>query len=462
MSLRDYQQLAVDQIREQFAIGNKRVLLKLSTGGGKTVIFCHMLTQAAERGIKSMMVVKGVQLVEQASRRLFREGVSHGVRQGNHWNKNYSAKIQICSVDTLIARGDRPPAQLIVIDEAHMATSNGYKKLLEHYPDAYIVAVTATPYTRESLEHLADVVVSPITMNELIARGYLVGAKYYAPSTPDLKGVRTQNGDYVSEQLEDRMNSLTGDIVNHWLRLSRDRPTLGFAVNIRHSESLTAQFIQKGIPAEHIEGMHTLVEREEAFARLARGDTKIIFNVGVACTGVDLPFLKTVLMARPTKSYSLYIQQCGRGTRPFEDKDHFLLLDHASNVLRHGLITDEPEVELKGVTKKPREQLAKICADCYAVYVGFKCHACGFEPPVAGGSTMIEHDEQGLLEELTGLPRAAEIAIFVKRSRELANKRGYPDNWVYYQVSAKFGDEAAHRLYPKKKRPIPRFLRAKR
>lgn len=410
------------------------------------------------------MFVRGVSLVEQASQRLFREGISHGVIQGSHWNKNYNAPISLCSIDTLIARGERPPADLIVIDEAHLATSDKYKEVLNHYSRSYIVAVTATPFTRDSMEHLAEAIVHPVTMQGLIELGYLVPARYYAPSTPDLKGVRTVNGDYVLDQLQDRMAPLTGDIVQHWKQLSENRPTICFAVNIQHSLALVEQFRSAGIGAEHIEAKTSQKERNEAIQRLKDGKIKVLSNVGILCTGVDLPFVSCLLMARPTQSYNLYVQQAGRGTRisPETGKKDFIILDHAGNVLRHGLIQDEPEVELAGIKVEYRGPQMHTCEKCYTIFTGEVCHACSAIRIIPPSTAIVDLEvEDGILESLRELPKAAEISLFIRRQKELAKRRGYHHRYVYHKVREAYGDDVADAAFPSTRSGanVPWFLR---
>lgn len=465
--MRPYQTDSINQIRAAWKSGHKKVLLHLATGSGKTHIFSHVLKATAENGKHCAMFVKGIQLVDQASRRLFHEHVPHGVRQGNHWNKNYQAKIQICSIDTLTTRQQFPDAKVLVIDEAHLFTSKKCVEFMEHYRDAYILAVTATPYTTESLRHIADEVVSPITMQELIDLGFLVPPRYFAPSEPDMKGVHTRNGDYVNAEIEDRMNVLTGDIVSHWKSIAQGRPTLAFAVNIKHSKDLVAQFNSAGIPAEHVEGDNTFDERKNAIKRLETGEIKILSNVGVFCTGVDIPFASCVLLARPTKSYNLYIQQCGRGTRIHETKTDFLILDHAGNVLRHGFITDEPEVDLDGTQIKEKGGIQpRVCGKCFAIFTGRICHDCGFEMPKA--ESLEVELEPGMLKELVQYPKGMEISLFISRCRETQKKHGYNKWWIYYKVKDRYGEEAADKAFPGKKRQkqgydrMPWFKRSSR
>ena len=473
MSLRDYQQKGVNEIRSHFARGTKKVLLYLATGGGKTVVFSHVLKGVNAKGNNGIMVVKGRQLVDQASKRLFREDVEHGVRMANHWNKNFLAPIQVCSIDTITSREDYPKADVIVIDEAHMATSPQFIEFLSHYPDAYILAVTATPFTRESLRHLADVVVHPISVKELMEQGYLVRPRYYAPIEPDLKGVRTVSGDYVNSMLSDRMSTLTGDIVKYWRELAEGRPTIGFAVNIDHSKSIVANLNAAGIRAEHIEGNNSFAQREAAIARLGRGDIDVLMNVGVLCTGVDIPFASCIMSCRPTQSYNLYIQQMGRGTRPdavgFHDlttaeerlaaiansnKKDFIILDFAGNVLKHGFITEEQDVDLDGKKKLFTGTAPKRCAKCYLMYEEPFCPVCGpLEKPATEGESILV-DENGELHEIKEgeMSFADEVVQFVKRMDDKRKKKGYKKGWLYYQVRDRYGEDVADELYPNHKK----------
>jgi DNA repair protein RadD len=449
MSMRPYQTNTIHQIQRLYSRGVKKILLRAPTGSGKTHMFSDIMKRTAEKGNPCIMVVRGRQLVDQASRRLFHEGVPHGVRMCDHWNKNYGAKVQVCSIDTLFSRGEFPEARLLVIDEGHLFTSKRCVEFVNHYTQqgTYVLAVTATPYGKESLRHLAEECVSTISMQELIDQGYLVRPRYFAPSAPDLKGVHTRNGDYVNEELEGRMSVLTGDIVSHWKQIAEGRPTLAFAVNIKHSLNIVEQFRGAGIPAEHIEGESTFEERNNAIEKLRKGEIKILSNVGVLCTGVDIPFASAILLARPTKSYNLYVQQCGRGTRIHPDKSDFIILDHAGNVLRHGFITEEPDVDLDGrevperVGKAPR-----VCPECFTIYTGDRCHVCGKEAPPRDRKDI--EIEEGTLRELVDYPKGREISLFISRMKEIAKNRKYKSGWTYHKVKDKYGEEAADRAFP--------------
>lgn len=453
MELRPYQTLALQQIKAEYKKGNRRVLLWLATGAGKTVIFSWILKEMSARGKKAAMIVKGRQLVDQASKRLFRESVRHGVRMANHWNKDFSAPIQLCSVDTIVSRGPEfyPDAELIVIDECHLATSESYKKLLSFYGDRFVLGVTATPWTKDGLAHVADVVVHPIGMKELIEQNYLVPARYFAPSVPDLKGVGTSAGDYVNEQIHKRMDALTGDIVETWKKRADGRPTLLFACNINHSMECAEKFNLAGVPAMHMEADHSLDERNKAFEALESGKLKVICNVGTCSTGVDIPKVACLIFARPTKSYSLFIQQAGRGTRIADGKTDFLILDHAGNTLRHGFIDDEPKVDLDSIEKLKMLNV-KRCTTCFQVYVGSWCPDCGPKKSDIVSSKEIMQVE-GELVELRGLTETILISRRFDELKRTRKQKGYKRNWMFFQLAKEFGADVAQKLVPAKITP---------
>lgn len=459
--LRDYQEIAIEQIRRHWAAGRKRVLLRMPTGGGKTTVFCHAMKAAADNNVENLMVVRGRKLVDQASKTLFRNEVSHGVLMNAHWNANKLSKTQVCSIDTVISRQEFPPGKLVIIDEAHLATSDGFMQFVAKYPDAYFLSVTATPYTDKPLRHLVDAIVHPISMKELMDQGYLTEFRYFAPNEPDLDGVKIVNKEYQNSELEKRMNTLTGDIVGHWRKLGQNRPTLCFAVNIKHSKHIVDNFIANGIPAQHCDADSTDAEREDAVEKLKTGEIKILSNVGVFCTGVDVPHVSAIIMARPTKSFALFIQQLGRGTRPYYEgragstterlykiknstKPNCIVLDHAGNAARHGQPTNEPEVTLEGKIKSGHKAMAKICKACFIVYAGPSCPECGPKEQDAR-QVKFEVIDGELKEIFLALDPIKEYLIDLERTREF---KGYKKFWTYHQLISKFGESAAKPYIP--------------
>jgi superfamily II DNA or RNA helicase len=487
MKLRPYQLSALDAIRRHYGLGTKKVLLHLATGAGKTLIFCQILKAAYQKGTRCLMVVRGKQLVDQASRRLEAEGVPHGVMQADHWRRMPSELIQVCSIDTLYRRKLVPKADLIVIDEAHLATSESYMWLIEKYPDAFFLPVSATPHTKRGLRHIAEAVVYPISLKDLTEQGYLVPASYYIPSNPDLSDVEIdrKTHDYKTEQLAAKMKStvIYGHILDAWKRYGQGRPTLAFGVTIEHSLELATMFNAAGIPAAHIEADTPMSERQRLIMQLESGELKVLCNVGVLTTGVDIPRVSCIIIARPTKSYNLYIQILGRGTRIDEGKNDFIVLDHGGCVIEHGFIEDERPCNLDGKPARPKENFLVRCPVCFHAWnpieqfrqmfpgvdrVGrdyicraeFQGQMCGTDvtPGKAESETrheVIQDENFEMLEvktkdelQVIQLQRWLEGKIRVMRSKR------YKTGWVFYQLRDKYGDSVATNIWEKIKDQI--------
>jgi len=451
MQLREYQTTGIELIRAAFRRGTKKVLLWLATGGGKTVVFCFILKGVSDSGGNAIMIVRGRKLVDQASVRLTREGVHHGVLMANHWNYRPNARIQVCSIDTLKRRGLFPKASLVVIDEGHLFTSTSDKEYFAEYErrGAFFLPVTATPFTEKSMEHIAQEIVNPISIKELIAQGHLVPARTYAPHIPDLSHVTIKKGDYDKVKLQEVMqeSELVADIINTYRTIGENRSAILFAVSIAHSEFLTDKFNQAGIPALHCDANSSDKERNDAVNKLETGEIKIICNVGIFGIGVDIPFLGAVILARPTKSLNLYIQQAGRGTRPFAGKTDFLLLDHAGNCIRHGLIDQDRVANLKGKlkAKKKLDEAPKICKVCFMAFMGTDCPMCG--PAQCADKCHREFAElDGELKEITDLDP---VKLFIGKTELTAKQKGYKKGWVVHKVAERFGWDVAEIHFPK-------------
>lgn len=451
MALREYQERAISEIKNQFVSGHQRVLLWMATGAGKTVIFCEMTKGARSRHKSTLIVVRGRKLVDQASQRLWREKTEHGVLMAKHWNYRPTLPTQVASIDTLLARGLRPRADLIILDEAHLATSAGYREFLEHYKDAFVVGCTATPYSPGGLGHIATTVVHPVSMLDLISAGHLVGFRYYAPSEPNMNGVKISSStkDYVSSETEERMvaGKITGSIIGHWKKIAQGRPTICFAVNIHHSKLIVEEMNANGIRAEHCDADTPDNEREAVIKRLQVGETEIVSNVGIFCTGVDIPEVSCIIVARPTKSYNLYIQQAGRGTRPSPGKSDCIYLDHAGNIRAHGFPTDEPEVDLSTGEKEDNGEKTKTCNNCFAAFRGNQCPYCDSEVSDGEGHAKEVEVEDGELREIIVTakdPVEQWFEYLTQQRRESGKKQA----WIYHQMLRKFPIEKCSKFIP--------------
>lgn len=444
--LRPYQEESIKLVQKEFASGNRKTCLVLPTGAGKSVIACDMIKKSVSNGKRVIFIVKGVALIDQISRRLFKELVPHGVMQANHWNRRPTAPVQAISIDTAVARDIFTPADFIIIDECDQATSDGYKLFLSKYPNAFILGITATPYTKGGLRHIADSIVRPISMLKLIEDGFLVPFKYYAPTVPDLTDVKVSStGDYMSDQLEGAMvaGQLTGKIVDHWIKLAQNRPTLIFAVNVSHSKHLTAQFCERGIPCAHVDAKTPQDERDRVFKELQSGALKAVSNVGIATRGFDAPFISCLVVARPTRTLNLHIQMLGRGTRLSEGKSDCIVLDHAGNLISLGLPTDEPEVNLDGDKIEKSVKETKICKNCFCAYRASHCPECGRVEPEQNEADIEESDDE--LKELN-IETDPVFREFKRLQKEADLKDKKPD-WARYKLIDNFGFEKASKYF---------------
>ena len=302
------------------ATGKRRALLVAPTGAGKSVIAADVIDDYVTEGNRTLVLVHRRELVAQMSEKLHMSGVDHGVIQAGYPTRA-GAMVQVASIQTLHARAVRssrmvmPAADLIVVDEAHHIRARSYRQIIEQYPDAILLGMTATPCRSDGrgLGNMFDCIVECPNIAELIEGGFLVPTMVYAPTQPDLKGVKIVRGDYAESQLAERMDqaSLVGDIVTHWLRLAERRRTVVFATSVAHSAHLRDEFRAAGVWAEHIDGSTPVEERDAILAKLNSGAVELVCNCMVLTEGWDQPAVSCLVLARPTKSMGLYRQMVG-------------------------------------------------------------------------------------------------------------------------------------------------------
>lgn len=452
MSLRHYQVKVIDEIREHLRLGTRRILVRAPTGAGKSRIIAEILKGAETKGSHGLFIVRGRKLVSQISETLLSQGVHHDIIMGSDPG---SKLIQVASIDTLASRKLYPKAALIILDEVHLCLSPNFDEVLEQYPDSIIISFSATPFHKRGFKHLASVIVEPVTVSDLIDQGFLVPARYFAPSVPDLSTVKKANGDYVVKDLAEIMSQtrLMAPIVESWKRLGVG-PTLLFAVNVEHSKMLCAEFNKANIKAEHIDAKSKTNEREAAIERLRNGSISILCNVGLLGTGFDLPPVATIIMARPTLSYPLWMQMIGRGTRPYPGKKEVRILDHAGNTFKHGYYETHRYATLDGKTPIVRFEIHS-CGRCYACYdASLKaCPAplasgeiCGHPRPEKKSRAQSKVNDNDELELVDLTPEELEKTKQQLWMRETATKaamQGFKPAYTFIQAQKRYGTDVA-------------------
>jgi DNA repair protein RadD len=467
MRLRDYQQKALNDLGEA-GYTNKKILLVAPTGSGKTVIASALISNALNKGHKCLFVAHRRELIMQCSKKLHDFDVNHGVLMSGK-TETPRARVQIASIQTFTIRNKKetfrkPEATLIIIDEAHRSASISFKKLIEEYPDAYIIGLTATPCRSDGkgLASVYDKLVECSNIKELTELNYLVPTRIIAPTLPDLNDLRIMAGDYEKRGLNKKMNTpkLVGDLVTHWIHHAYDRPTVIFAVSIAHSKYIAKIFNENNIPCGHIDGEMEELEREQVLHDLRAGIITVLSNCQVLTEGWDMPKVSCVILARPTKSYGMYLQMVGRSLRPYDDKEDTLILDHAGCVYEHGFPDDEPNWELtkdKINVREPRENTPIerqpfTCVKCKTVYKPTRsnreCPSCGYVLNDIDKKVLVK---QGRLVEIKKtIVKLDNKKDWYAQLLYVAKQKGYREGWASYTFRKKFGH------WPHSKKVLPR------
>jgi superfamily II DNA or RNA helicase len=447
------------------------------TGSGKTVIAAAIIARAAARGHRAVVVSHRIEIVTQTREILAAGGTASGVIQaGLDDQLRLYEPVQVASIATLTARAVRtkrmplPPATLLVIDEAHHARAPTYQALIEQYPDATLLGLTATPCRGDGrgLGTVFKTMIEAPQVAALIEGKYLVKSRVYAPVPEDIaKGVKTQSGDYIISQLAGRMNTdqLVGDLVTHWHKHGENRPTVAFAVDVAHSVHIRDEFVKAGARAEHLDGSTPKNDRDAILARLRSGETKVVSNCMVLTEGFDCPDIGCIILARPTKQMGLFRQMIGRGLRPADGKTDVVILDHSGAVYRHGLPEDHVEWTLdvdrraenptQAKRKAGEEPKLRECPKCQVLITRPPCGACGWIPQPRARDRDFIDGELGLV--IGGRANGHQYSTEERRRwlamlHHIAQERGYQRGWVAHKYKEKFDIWPAWGATPE---PIP-------
>jgi DNA repair protein RadD len=464
IGLRPYQGDVIAECDQIIDTGKRRVILVAPTGAGKTVIGSAIIEDRRAAGQSVLVLAHTREIIKHTSEKLFASDIAHGIIQAGFMPRP-DEKVQVASIQTLWARAIRakrmelPPADLLIIDEAHHCPANTYRKIIDAYPQAVLIGLTATPCRGDGrgLGGIFDAIVECPQVAELIRQKYLVRTHVFAPAEPDLTGVETRIGDYVETQLADRMDraNLIGDIVTHWHKYGERRKTACFAVNVPHSIHIRDEFIRSGVRAEHVDGTMPKADRDAALARLASGATELVTNCMVLTEGWDLPEVSCCILARPTRKMGLYRQMVGRVLRPAPGKANAIVLDHSGAVFRHGFVEDPVDwiLDPDRRAESPRHA-ARLhsgyssrlidCSQCGAIRMaGEPCQRCGFLPqrapkPVVFRDGDLAHVDRNL-RTAQAISNPDEHIRWHAMLAHIAGERGYKSGWVSHKFKERFG-----------------------
>lgn len=441
VELRSYQTDLVESIRDGFRQGRKSVLAVAPTGSGKTICFSYIAQQSLSRGSRTLILVHRQELLDQTSRTLSAFDVPHGVIAAGR-KPDMGQPIQLASVQSLIRRMHKIPApDLIVIDEAHHAVAGSWRAVVDQFCNSRLLGVTATPERLDGkgLGSIFEQMIFGPSVSDLQDAGHLSRAKYYAPTTADISGVKTRCGDFDQSGLESVMNQskIIGDAVENYALYAAGQTAIAFCVSIDHARNVAEAFCRAGYDAATIDGTLTSTERRSRVDALGNGELKIVTSCEIINEGFDVPIVGGAILLRPTQSLGLHLQQIGRVLRPAPGKDFAVVIDHVGNLSRHGLahgirdwsLEDRPKRSgNKGATPDVRQ-----CPECYCCHdpQDNVCPGCGHEYEKQGRK--IEVVDGRLVEfEESMLTKRQEVghARTYQDLLEIAKARGYKPAWA--------------------------------
>ncbi|MEN8130928.1 MAG: DEAD/DEAH box helicase family protein [Pseudomonadota bacterium] len=458
--LHDYQQQAIDDIDQGFANGSLRQMLAMPTGSGKTVTAATMIHNKRQQGDTSLFIVDRIELVSQAAATLNNMGLQVGILQGDNTDVQPHDEVVVASIQTIRSRGVGCFG-FIIIDEAHILHT-AHIDLMKQYFYIPTVGLSATPLRKDLGKHFDRMVRGP-SVKHLMEQGHLVKKVIaYCPGAQAidsvLDGIKTQGGDFKNKDLSSAINSkeLVGDIVSTWQDKAHDRQTLCFAVDIAHSKAIIEDFQREGIRAEHIDCHTDDDDRRNLIAGFRNQDIQILSSVNVLGIGFDVPAASCAILARPTLSKTLDMQQKGRVLRKCDGKEDAIILDHAGNTLRFGLpqdftVPDLTNEDHTSTRAKRKQQKMVPCSECgYVLEPGqMTCPGCGFDRQVKQSKVhyidgrLIEYGHDGGEQGYTLDEKRNWYLALLWQARHMTKRDGttYSDKWAAHAWRDKFKAE---------------------
>lgn len=347
MNLRPYQTEARRRIHAEWDAGHRRTLLVLPTGTGKTVVFAAVAEDCVRAGQRVLVLAHRGELLDQAADKIHRStGLRCALEQARHSSLDSPLRITVGSVQTLGQEKRLAPFGhdwfgAIIIDEAHHAVTGGYRQVLDWFPDARVLGVTATP-DRGDMQNLGKVFDSlayEYRLQDAIADGYL--CPILAQTIPlqlDLTGVELSAGDFAAEGIDTALDPYLDQIAAQMEIHCAGRRTVVFLPLIKTSQKFRDILQEHGFRAAEVNGQdYNHRDRAAVLDAFAAGKYDVLCNSMLLTEGWDCPPVDCVVVLRPTKVRSLYSQMVGRGTRPSPGKKNLLLLDFLWMTDRHEL-----------------------------------------------------------------------------------------------------------------------------
>ena len=405
MSIRPYpnQNKAVDLILDYLYGFDGNPVLEAPTGAGKSVIQAELTRRILNTWPdKVVLCLTHVQeLIQQNFDAMLAVGApmepqiySAGLKQKN------VGQLTMASIQSIYRNLDKLPyPDIIIVDEAHMIPPKGegmYRTLLQTFPDARMVGLTATPYrlkgglltNGDMFDHIIEAKLTNMTMAELIHEGKLSPlVSKVTHANLDLSDlVKHSSSDYteksLSEMVEKNLEQTLAAVNDMAAHMADRNKVLVFATNVAHANFIANEL---GDGARVVDGRTASKDRSEILAQYKAGDFKYLVNVGCFTTGFDQKDIDGLVFMRPTASAGLYVQMCGRGMRVHARKTDCLVLDYVGNIETHGPVThvEPPPPPREGSGDRANSPSVKECPECMSLLylAATVCDECGYQFP---------------------------------------------------------------------------------
>jgi len=422
VTLRDYQQRAIDQTYDWLESNDGNVCLVMPTGSGKSHIIAGICKDAVQNWPETrvLMLTHVKELIAQNADKMVKAwpGAPMGVYSAGLGKRELGEPITFGSIQSLRNKADYiGHVDLVIVDECHLIShkdQGGYRtvigKLTEINPSLRVIGLTATPWR---LGHglitdepaIFNALIEPVTIEELIARGFLAPLRSkHTEAQLSVAGVHKRGGEYIESELQKAVDTdpQTQAVVGEIVERGADRKAwLCFCAGVAHAEHVRDALRERDITAEMVLGSTPSNERADILRRFMRGEIRALTNANVLTTGFDYPDIDLIAMLRPTMSPSLYVQMSGRGMRPKSEADDCLVLDFAGVVEQHGPITNVSPPKKSG---EKGEAPTRTCPECGEIcFAAVRvCPSCGFEfPPPVQADPYLRNDDIMGIEPMT-------------------------------------------------------------
>ncbi len=496
MILRDYQQKAIDEIKNFFKKGGLHLILQAATGSGKTVIFTFLAKLVSKKHKKILILTDRAELLQQAGGSLRKIGLNSMYIQAGQQIVSNNFNCYVAMSQTLRRRIDLKywvnflqSIDLLIIDECHKQEFN-YIFESELFDKKHVIGFTATPKRGGKQRQLGldyETIIEGISIKELINKEFLINDDYFGIDAPDLSDVEFdyKKGDFKDSSLFKKFDSPKSyaGAVKNYKELTPNTKSICFCVNIEHCIKTAKEFNNAGISSKFVisnvsqpkqpedllnlgkvaryeerkrvydllqENKHLTGNRNEIFQDFKNNKFQILINAGIATTGYDEPSIETVIILRATLSTVLWLQMLGRGSRVFKGKTHFNILDFGGNSERLGHYAEDrlwslwhetfkgeglPPIKECGIESDGKPIISNKIGCKRPILASYKiCPFCGFKYPKK------EVEEINL--SMIMLDSQSKKAVKTKRIKDMSNIelqkywkiKGHKSAWLWRQL----------------------------